>query len=150
LKNAHQLHRYGTILIWTGVLVWAPFFALRIAGESPALMVFLPFHLAGVLSGARLRTLAYRQLGRQKAKRPGYKRVAHILVIASILVWIPYYAQKISGHPVELDPYLALHLVGIFSGTGLMGIGGVWQYYLKRQTQKTIDGHSTNKTLKKN
>ena len=137
-------------MIWIGVLVWAPFFTLRIAGESPALMVFLPFHLAGVLSGARLRTVANRQLGRSKAKRSGYKRMAHVLVIASILVWIPYYAQKFLGHPVELDSYLTVHLIGIFSGTGLMGIGGAWQYYQKRRTHKAIDGHTTNKTYQKN
>jgi phosphatidylglycerophosphate synthase len=133
-------------LIWIGVLVWAPFFALRIAGESPALMVFLPFHLAGVLSGARLRTLANRQLGRPKAKRSGYKLVAHILVIASILVWVPYYAQKFSGYPVELDRYLILHLFGIFSGTGLLAIGAAWQHYQNKRIRKTTDGHTTSKT----
>lgn len=126
-------------------MVWAPFFILRIAGESPALMVFLPFHLAGVFSGARLRTVANQQLGRSKAKRSGYKRISHIMVIASILVWIPYYVQKFSGYPVALDLYLTLHLVGILSGIGLNGAESVWQSYQKRRTQKIIDGHKTSK-----
>jgi accessory gene regulator protein AgrB len=146
LKNAHRLHRFGNILIWIGVLVWVPFFALRIAGESPALMAFLPFHLAGVFSGARLRTLAHRQLGISKVKRSGYKRVAHFLVIASILVWIPYYAQRLLARPVELEPYLSIHLIGIFSGTGLMAIGSAWQYYQNKRISKTTYGHTTSKT----
>jgi hypothetical protein len=137
-------------MIWIGVLVWVPFFALRIAGESPAFIVFLPFHLAGVISGARLRTIANRQLGILKVKRSGYKRVAHLLVIASILVWIPYYAQRLLALPVELEPYLNIHLIGIFSGTGLMAVGSAWQYYQNKRIRKTTYGHTTNKTYQNN
>jgi hypothetical protein len=136
LKDPHQLHRIGTVLLWIGVLVWAPYFALRIAGESPSLLVFLPFHLAGVIGGSRIRTAANRQLGKPREKRRGYKRVAHVLVIASILLWIPYYALKVSGRPVELNPFLIVHLIGILSGTGMMAIGGATQYFRKRKTGK--------------
>jgi hypothetical protein len=135
LKNPHQLHKIGTFLVWTGVLVWVPYFGLRIAGESPSLLVFLPFHLAGVMGGSRLRTAANHQLGKPKENRKGYKRVAHVLVIASILVWIPYYALKVTGRPVELAPFLIVHLIGILSGTGLMGIGGAVHYFRKGQTE---------------
>jgi hypothetical protein len=135
LKDPNRLHQLGTVAIWLGVLVWLPYFALRIAGESPSMMVYLPFHLAGVIGGARLRTSANQQLGRPKVKPTGYKRVAHLLIIASLLVWIPYYALKISGKPVELNPYLAVHLIGIFSGTGLMGVGGALHFFRKKRTE---------------
>jgi hypothetical protein len=135
LMNPHQLHKLGTVLVWLGVLVWVPYFALRIAGESPSLLLYLPFHLASVIGGSRIRTAANQQLGKPKEKRKGYKLVAHVLVIASILVWIPYYALKISGQPVELSPYLIAHLIGILSGTGLMGAGSVFHYFRKRRTE---------------
>jgi len=63
LTNPHQLHKYGTILLWAGILVWAPYFVVRIIGESPSLLMYLPFHLLGVIGGARMRTNANKQLG---------------------------------------------------------------------------------------
>jgi hypothetical protein len=132
-NDPQKLHKYGTILLWGGILVWLPYFALRMVGESPSLMAFLPFHLVGVIGGARLRTTANRQLGKPIEKRKGYKLVAHILVIASLLVWIPYYAFKLTGQPVELAPYLTLHLIGIISGTALMVVGGALKYFQKNK-----------------
>jgi hypothetical protein len=136
LKNPHHLHKFGTILLWTGVLVWAPYIALRIAGGNPSLWLFLPFHLAGVIGGSRLRLAANQQLGKPKEKRTGFKRVAHLVVIASILVWIPYYALKLTGRPVELAPWLVIHLMGMFSGIGLMGIGSAVQYFRRNRQAK--------------
>lgn len=133
LTNPHQLQRYGTILIWTGVLVWVPYFVLRIIGESPSLMMYLPFHLLGVICGARMRTTAHKQLGKPVEKHRGHKRIAHYFVIASILVWIPYYALKLSGRPVELSPFLTVHLICIFSGIGLMGFGEAVRYLQKKR-----------------
>jgi hypothetical protein len=78
LKNPHQLHKYGTALIWIGVLVWVPYFALRIAGESPALLMYLPFHLASVIGGARIRSSANNRLGKPKEKR---KPTVHLIGI---------------------------------------------------------------------
>jgi hypothetical protein len=135
LKNPHRLHQYGTLLVWAGVLVWMPFFALRIIGESPSLMIFLPFHLAGVIGGSRIRTAANLQLGKPKAKPTRYKKASHALVIASLLVWIPYYALKLSGQEVDVSPYLTVHLIGIFGGTGLMGFGRAASYFQKKRTE---------------
>jgi hypothetical protein len=126
LENPHRLHTFGTILLWLGVLVWAPYFAQRFAGESPSLMAYLPFHLAGVIGGARMRTSARKKLGIPREKRKGYKRVAHWIVIASLLVWLPYYGLKLAGQPVALNPFLTVHLAGIFGGTGLMVAGGIF------------------------
>lgn len=75
-----------------------------------------------------MRTAANNQLGKPAEKRTGYRRIAHLLVIASLLVWIPYYVFKLSGQPVALTPFLTIHLIGILSGTGLMGIGGAVQF----------------------
>lgn len=131
MTNPNQLRKFGTILIFTGVLVWVPYFVLRIIGESPSLLVFLPFHLLGVVGGARMRTTANKQLGIPVEKRRGYKRIAHLLVIASLLVWIPYYVLKLAGHPVELNPFLTVHLIGMLSGTGMLGIGATVHYLQK-------------------
>jgi hypothetical protein len=95
--------------------------------------MYLPFHLLGVIGGARMRITANKQLGKPVEKRKGYKRVAHYIVIASLFIWIPYYALKLSGRPVELTPFLIVHLIGIFSGTGLMGIGGAVQYFQQKR-----------------
>ena len=48
-------YRLGNMLIWLGVLTWVPFIVLRIAGEKPSLLWYLPFHLLGVIGGSRLR-----------------------------------------------------------------------------------------------
>jgi hypothetical protein len=131
LKDPHRLHKYGTLLLWAGVLVWAPFFALRITGETPSLFVYLPFHLLGVIGGSRIRTAANKQLGKPKAVPSRYKKLGHYLVIASLLVWIPYYALKLSGQPADLNPYLTLHLIGIIGGTGVMASEGIVKYFKK-------------------
>lgn len=44
--------RLGRTLIIAGVCVWIPYFALKLAGLHPEMMLFLPFHLAGVIPGA--------------------------------------------------------------------------------------------------
>ncbi|MBI4201490.1 MAG: hypothetical protein HY532_00045 [Chloroflexi bacterium] len=54
--------RIGRILILAGVAVWIPYFALKLAGNDPALGLFLPFHLAGVIPGSILSR--WRQLKR--------------------------------------------------------------------------------------
>jgi hypothetical protein len=133
--NSSKLHKYGTVLLWVGVLVWAPYFILRFIGESPSLMVFLPFHLVGVIGGARMRSAARIQIGKPVEKRKGYRRIAHFILIASILVWVPYYVLKLTGRPVDLNPYLIIHLIGIFSGTGLMIVGSL-VIHLKNKRQQ--------------
>ena len=132
MTNPHQVYKYGTVLLWLGVLVWAPYFALRIVGESPSLMAFLPFHLVGVVGGARLRKTARKKLGIPVEKRKGYKRLAHWILIASLLVWLPYYGLKLTGQAVSLNPFLSVHLVGIFGGTGLMAAGGLVENWRNR------------------
>jgi hypothetical protein len=42
----------GHLLIWAGVLVWAPYFYFKyVQGSAVEVMSFLPFHLAGVFGG---------------------------------------------------------------------------------------------------
>ena len=135
MKNSKTIRTYGTILIWIGALVWVPYFGLRFAGESPSMLLFLPFHLAGVVGGARLRAVADKQMGKPRQKRKGYKLVAHILTIASIFVWLPYYGLKLAGYPVELRTFLVIHLIGIFSGTGLMVGGSLVQFIQNKRAE---------------
>jgi hypothetical protein len=102
-------------------------------GESPSLLFYLPFHLLGVVGGSRLRKNAKKQLGIPIEKRRGYKLVAYFLVIASLLVWIPYFVLKLSGRSVEVAPFLTVHLIGMLSGTGLIGGGAAVQHLQKNR-----------------
>ena len=54
ISNVVLRYRLGTILIWLGVFTWAPFIFLRAIGEKPVFLLFLPFHLIGVIGGSRL------------------------------------------------------------------------------------------------
>ena len=46
----------GAILIWLGVLAWAPYFYLeKVLGQDVEIGPFLAAHLTGVLGGAALR-----------------------------------------------------------------------------------------------
>jgi hypothetical protein len=53
-RAAPRSRRIGRILILAGVSVWIPYFALKLAGQEPPLVLFLPFHLSGVIPGAIL------------------------------------------------------------------------------------------------
>jgi hypothetical protein len=129
LKNPHKLHKFGTLLQLLGVLVWVPFIALQVTGETPPLFQYLPFHLIGIFGGGSMRRAANQQLGRPKGQRSGYKSAAYMLFVASILVWVPFVSQKLAGRPVEHMPYLAVHLAAVLSGTVLMIIGRVFRHY---------------------
>ena len=50
----------GHGLIYTGILVWAPYFYLKLIAQQPVdVMNFLPYHLTGVLSGILFLGLSY-------------------------------------------------------------------------------------------
>lgn len=52
-KTRLQLLGHG--LIWSGILVWAPYYYFKIVvGQLVDVMDYLPFHLIGVLSGVVL------------------------------------------------------------------------------------------------
>ena len=57
-KNA--LRTAGHSLIFFGILVWLPYFYLKLIARQPVeVMDFLPFHLTGVLSGILFLGLSY-------------------------------------------------------------------------------------------
>lgn len=47
--------RIGALLIFLGVLAWAPYFYLQFIGEEVTVTPFLAAHLSGVLPGFVLR-----------------------------------------------------------------------------------------------
>jgi polyferredoxin len=50
----------GHGLIYIGILVWAPYFYLKLITQQPVdVMYYLPFHLAGVLGGVLCIVLSY-------------------------------------------------------------------------------------------
>lgn len=124
------LSRVGTILIWLGVLTWLPFIVLHVAGQNPSLFWFLPFHLLGVIGGARLRAIARTAPSPKKNWR---RLVAHFLILAGVLVWVPYFYIKLVMHQnVEVTHYLPFHLLGIFGGIVLHSM----EYFSRREGKR--------------
>lgn len=114
-------YRLGSVFIWLGVLVWAPFIILRIMGEQPSMSLYLPLHLLGVMGGSRLRAFARGELGIPKPQKTRLQLLGHGLIWSGILVWVPYYYLRIvSNQPVDVMDYLPFHLVGILGGTVVM------------------------------
>lgn len=116
-------YRLGNALIWLGVLTWLPFIVLRIAGEKPSLFWYLPFHLAGVIGGSRLRAYARKEMGMPKPQKNQMQTLGHGLIFAGILVWAPYfYLKLVAQQPVDVMNFLPYHLTGVLSGVTLLVI----------------------------
>ncbi len=115
-------YRLGNALIWLGVLTWLPFIVLRIAGEKPSLFLYLPFHLAGVIGGSRLRAYARKEMRMAPPKKSRLQTVGHIMIFAGILVWVPYFYLKAVQQPVEVMSFLPYHLTGVLGGIALLAI----------------------------
>ena len=123
-------YRFGTVFIWLGVLTWLPFIALRMAGEKPSLLWFLPFHLLGVIGGSRLRSTARRDMGTPHAKKNRLRVLGHTLILLGILVWVPYlYAKLVLQQEMEVMNFLPFHLAGILSGIFILAL----DYFLNRK-----------------
>lgn len=133
LNNVLLRYRLGTILIWLGVLAWAPFILLRAMGEKPTFLLFLPFHLIGVIGGSRIRSIARRELGLSSPRRKFLHTAGHILILLGISVWAPYlYSKLVMGQPVEVMSYLPFHLLGVFGGVFLHILSYLMERYRQR------------------
>jgi hypothetical protein len=116
-NSALTRYRLGVLFIWLGVVTWMPFIILRIAGEKPALLLFLPFHLSGVIGGSRMRSLARKELGLNAPKQDRWRSAGHALIFLGILVWLPYFYLKLILHQrVDVMNFLPFHLAGISGG----------------------------------
>lgn len=115
-------YRLGSALIWLGVLTWLPFIVLRIAGDKPSLFLYLPFHLAGVIGGSRLRAYARKEMRMAPPQKSRLRTVGHIMIFAGILVWVPYFYLKAVQQPAEVMDYLPYHLIGILGGVVLLAV----------------------------
>jgi hypothetical protein len=120
INSAMLRYRLGIILVWLGIFTWAPFIFLRAVGEKPPFLLFLPFHLIGVIGGSRLRAMARKEMGLAPPKRNFLRIAGHVLIILGILVWGPYlYLKLFLVQPVEVMEYLPFHLVGVLGGVFL-------------------------------
>lgn len=120
---ALKRYRLGNVLIWLGVLVWAPYIVLQIAGEQPSMSWYLPLHLAGVMGGSRLRAFARKELGIPPPKKSRLRSLGHGLIFAGLLVWAPYYYLKIvAQQSVDVMNFLPYHLAGVFGGILFLGL----------------------------
>lgn len=113
----------GTVLIWLGVLAWAPFLVAVAAKQSISIVPFLIAHLSGVLGGWWLRRSADQAEGIDRAGEAyGQRRklASRILIYLGVLAWAPYiYLDRIVGQDLEIGPFLAVHLTGVLSGVVL-------------------------------
>ena len=134
---AHIVLRYrlGTILLWLGVLTWIPFIFLRAIGEKPQFLLFLPFHLLGVIGGSRLRALARKQLGMPPGKKNLLRVAGHALIVLGILAWAPYlYLKAVMGQALEVTSVLPFHLTGVLGGVFLHALS----YLIERQRKSPV------------
>ena len=133
INMALARYRLGNVLIWLGVLAWVPFIVLRMAGEKPSFLLFLPFHLIGVVGGSRLRSLARKEMGELAPKRNTLRVLGHGMIYLGILVWMPYFYLKLIAHqPVEVMNFLPFHLTGVFGGIFLL----IVSYLINRRNSK--------------
>jgi hypothetical protein len=129
-------YRLGTILIWLGVFIWAPYIFLRVIGERPAFLLFLPFHLLGVVGGSRLRSIARRDLKMNPPKRRSLHTMGHILILLGISVWLPYlYWKLVLGQPVDVMDFLPFHLTGVLGGVFLHLLSFTMERYRQRREE---------------
>jgi hypothetical protein len=56
-KSLMQMFGHGMIFI--GILVWVPYFYLKIIHQSVEVMDYLPYHLTGILGGVMLLVINY-------------------------------------------------------------------------------------------
>lgn len=119
----HRHYRWGTLLIWLGVLIWVPFILLKLDGENPSFLWYLPFHLLGVVGGSRLRSFARKELELPRRKRNLLQMAGSILIALGILSWAPYFYMKMfTQTPVDVMDFLPFHLTGVLGGILLLGI----------------------------
>ena len=124
MYSALTRYRLGTVLVWLGVMTWAPFILLRIAGERLSFLWFLPFHLLGVVGGSRLRSAARKEMGAGAPAKGILHFIGHGLIYLGVLVWAPYFYLKLIAHqPVEVMDFLPYHLAGVLGGIAVLGFG---------------------------
>jgi hypothetical protein len=130
ISNVVMRYRLGTVLIWLGVFTWAPFIFLKVIGGKPSFLLFLPFHLFGVIGGARLRSIARKELGLISKKKNNLNLAGHLMISLGILVWVPYlYLKLVMGQSVEVMNYLPYHLTGVLGGVSLH----ILNYFIERR-----------------
>jgi hypothetical protein len=133
INSAVLRYRLGSILVWLGVFAWAPFIFLRAIGERPSFLVFLPFHLLGVIGGSRLRSVARKELSMLPPKKSILHMAGHVMILLGILVWVPYLYLKLGmGQPMEVMNFLPFHLIGVLGGVLLHLLS-----YIKRRSAKS-------------
>jgi len=134
-------YRLANIMIWIGVLAWVPFILLRVAGEKPNILWFLPFHLLGVVGGSRLKAAARRELGEATPRKTRLRTLGHILVFTGIMVWVVYFFLKLVLHmPVEVSQFLPYHLTAMLSGVAILFIN----FWRGRRNNHTLDLQRSN------
>jgi hypothetical protein len=135
INNVVLRYRLGTILVWLGVLTWVPFIYLRAIGEKPTFLLFLPFHLIGVIGGSRIRSMARRELGLRPPKKKFLHTAGHILILLGISVWAPYlYSKLVMGQSVDVMSYLPFHLAGVLGGVFLHVLSYLLGRYRRRDS----------------
>jgi hypothetical protein len=121
--DSKKHYLWGTLLIWLGVLIWVPFIVLKMTGENPSFLWYLPFHLIGVVGGSRLRAFARKEMGLPPPKRNPLQIGGSILIALGILTWAPYfYLKAFTQTSVDVMNFLPFHLIGVLGGVLLLTI----------------------------
>jgi peptidoglycan/LPS O-acetylase OafA/YrhL len=109
--------KIGNLLTLLGVLAWVPFLYLIAIGQEPSIFPFLIVHLTGVLIGSQLRRSASPSRGKLSRRQ----LIGRIMIILGVIAWAPYlYQKELLSQPIEITPYLTVHLTGVLGGIALM------------------------------
>lgn len=115
--STDQKIRYSKLLIWLGVLAWAPFILSRFMGLDLNGIPFLIAHLSGISGGLYLRRQAAKEMPAPSARIKKLKRFSTILLVIGVSVWPLYYLVRLlSQSPIELRGFLILHLAFVIVG----------------------------------
>ncbi|MGD2156504.1 MAG: hypothetical protein PVG14_04585 [Anaerolineales bacterium] len=123
----------GMLLIWLGVLIWLPYLYLLADGQNPLIYPFLAVHLTGVIGGSRLRKLSSPK--RYSKMRPRRQIIGRVMIVLGAATWAPYlYQKEILNQPVEIAPYLTVHLIGVLGGSLLLASSPLMQFLEKNRS----------------
>ncbi len=109
----------GKVLIWVGVLVWAPFIVASLSGKQASILPYLAIHLPCILAGTWLKK-QYKEDGDVEpvTRVSLQKKISNLLIGIGIAIWLPYLLVKNLLNPdLVILPFLIVHLSGIIGGT---------------------------------
>lgn len=127
--------KLGIVLIWLGILAWAPYIYLVTNGRQASIWPYLIVHLGGSFLGGKLYGPAPKDKSLSDTRR---RKISKVLIYLGVMAWLPYiYLTNVAGRSVSITPYLTIHLMGIFGGI-LARLSINFDQYKKRKAESRL------------